>query len=95
MKPFSATPNRSARSIAAVHQQGGQNLEKRFCTQGDLGNCEGKREELWLGNDRTARLCDAPVRAYVIRAGELRQIQFLLGDVSIQTTERYLGCKQR
>jgi hypothetical protein len=23
------------------------------------------------------------------------QIQFLLGDVSIQTTERYLGCKQK
>ena len=24
-----------------------------------------------------------------------REIQFLLGLVSIQTTERYLGCKQR
>jgi len=27
--------------------------------------------------------------------GELEQIQFLLGHVSIQTTEKYLGCKQR
>ena len=35
-----------------------------------------------------ARLCHA-------RGGELEQIQFLLGHVSIQTTELYLGCKQR
>jgi len=27
--------------------------------------------------------------------GELDQIQFLLGHVSIQTTEHYLGCKQK
>jgi site-specific recombinase XerD len=27
--------------------------------------------------------------------GELDQIQFLLGHVSVQTTEKYLGCKQR
>ena len=35
-----------------------------------------------------ARLCHAS-------GGELEQIQFLLGNVSVQTTERYLGCKQR
>ena len=27
--------------------------------------------------------------------GEIEQIQFLLGHVSVQTTERYLGCTQR
>jgi site-specific recombinase XerD len=27
--------------------------------------------------------------------GELDQIQFLLGHDSVQTTEKYLGCKQR
>ena len=28
------------------------------------------------------------------RGGEIEQIQFLLGHASVQTTERYLGCKQ-
>jgi len=35
-----------------------------------------------------ARLCH-------LAGGELDQIQFLLGHVSIQATERYLGCKQK
>ena len=34
-----------------------------------------------------ARLCH-------LAGGELDQIQFLLGHISIQTTERHLGCKQ-
>ena len=34
-----------------------------------------------------ARLCHAA-------GGELEQIQFLLGLASVQTTERYVGCKQ-
>jgi integrase len=35
-----------------------------------------------------ARLCH-------VAGGELDQIQFLLGHVSIQTTKCYVGCKQK
>ena len=35
------------------------------------------------------------LRLYRDAGGELGQIHFLLGHVSVQTTERYLGCKQR
>jgi integrase len=35
-----------------------------------------------------ARLCH-------LTGGELEQIQFLLGHVSVQTSKRYLGCKQQ
>ena len=35
-----------------------------------------------------ARLCH-------VAGGELEQIQFLLGHVSVQTTEQSLGCRQR
>ena len=35
-----------------------------------------------------ARLCR-------VAGGELEQIQFLLGHVSVQTTKQYLGCRQR
>jgi site-specific recombinase XerD len=50
-----------------------------------------------IGNDRLAphdlrRACARLCRA---AGGELEQIQFLLGHVSVQTTESYLGCTQR
>jgi len=35
-----------------------------------------------------ARLCHGA-------GGELEQIQFLLGNASVQTTERYIGCRQK
>jgi integrase len=36
----------------------------------------------------SARLCHSA-------GGELEQIQFLQGHISVQTTERYVGCKQQ
>jgi integrase len=48
-----------------------------------------KRADIKKDLRRTcARLCH-------LAGGELEQIQFLLGHASVQTTERYLGCKQK
>jgi integrase len=55
----------------------------------------------WVKNaiDRwtaSAGIASGPIFRPVNKAGgELEQIQFLLGHISVQTTERYLGCKQR
>ena len=44
-----------------------------------------------LAPDDLRRTC---ARLCLLAGGQLDQIQFLLGHVSIQTTERYLGCRQ-
>jgi hypothetical protein len=62
--------------------------------KGGLAHREGVRKVHWcakVGAARSATLC----RLCHASGGELEQIQFLLGHVSVQTTERYLGCKQR
>jgi integrase len=45
--------------------------------------------EAWQSRAHVPRSC----RDRHSVADELEQIQFLLGHVSVQTTERYLGCK--
>jgi hypothetical protein len=40
-------------------------------------------------------ICDVPVLGSAMLGRRVEQIQFLLGHVSVQTTERYFGCKQR
>ena len=62
--------------------------------KGGLAHREGIREEHWSGEVGAARSA-ADLRSAVPRIGRLEQIQLLLGHVSVQTTERYLGCKQR
>src|ERR1700686_4539275 len=68
--------------------------------------CGFSPKVIWGVVKEKAKLCEIPALAPHDRrrtcarlchqaGGELEQIQFLLGHVSVQTTERYLGCKQR
>src|SRR5512138_1790587 len=56
---------------------------KEFASKAQIGN---------LAPHDLRRTC---ARLCHIAGGELEQIQFLLGHVSVQTTEKYLGCKQK
>jgi len=74
-----------------------------------FGNVHGKQisvKAIWHIVKKSARMIGLPrVAPHDLRrtcarlcqsaGGELDQIQFLLGHVSIQTTERYLGSRQR
>lgn len=55
---------------------------------------QGVREEARNFQARAARSQEV-VRSILSLGDELEQIQFLLGHISVQTTEKYLGCKQR
>ncbi len=63
--------------------------------EGSLAHREGIREEHWSGEVGAARSATDLCSALPCFGRCLEQIQFLLGHVSVQTTERYLGCKQR
>ena len=55
---------------------------KQFASKAQFGN---------LATHDLRRTC---ARLCHVAGGELEQIHFLLGHVSVQTTEKYLGCKQ-
>ena len=50
---------------------------------------------LWLRDSGASSLRRTCTRLWCQAGGELEHIQFLLDHVSVQTTERYLACKQR
>src|SRR5215468_5030187 len=58
-------------------------------------HCEGIRGRLGISKLAPQDLRRSCARFCHDSGGELEQIQFLLGHVSVQTTEKYLGCKQR
>lgn len=76
------------------------------CRKGTVWGTEITEKVVWhVVKEYAARLGVSKLAPHDLRrscarfchdsGGELEQIQFLLGHVSVQTTEKYLGCKQR
>jgi site-specific recombinase XerD len=78
------------RAVARTNKRWGQGISQNVVWYVVRACCERAGLEHIAPHDlrRTcAKLCHS-------NGGELEQIQFLLGHASVQTTERYLGCKQ-
>ena len=86
----SVTEGRIFRAVARAGKVWGKGISQNVVWYVVKGCCERAGLEHIAPHDlrRTcAKLCHTS-------GGELEQIQFLLGHASVQTTERYLGCKQ-
>jgi site-specific recombinase XerD len=84
------TEGRIFRAVARAGKVWGKGISQNVVWYVVKGCCERAGLEYIAPHDlrRTcAKLCHSS-------GGELEQIQFLLGHASVQTTERYLGCKQ-
>ena len=84
------TDGRIFRAVSRAGRVWGDGITQNVVWYVVKGCCEKAGLERIAPHDlrRTcAKLCHSS-------GGELEQIQFLLGHASVQTTERYLGCKQ-
>jgi site-specific recombinase XerD len=84
------TDGRIFRRVSRTGKVWGKAISQNVVWYGVKGCCEKAGLERIAPHDlrRTcAKLCHSS-------GGEIEQIQFLLGHASVQTTERYLGCKQ-
>ena len=70
-------------------------MGNRYDAQSALGDREGGCRTRGHSETCATRLAAHLRQLCHLAGGELDQIQFLLGHVSIQTTEHYLGCNQK
>src|ERR1700747_49128 len=89
-KAAGGSEGRIFRAVARTDKLWGDGISQNVVWYVVKGCCEKAGLEHIAPHDlrRTcAKLCHTS-------GGEIEQIQFLLGHASVQTTERYLGCKQ-
>ncbi len=86
-------PSRRSTKISGEHLRLVARLEYRplEAVHEDMGT---RIAACWV-TGTVSRLSPTAVQLCHVAGGELEQIQFLLGHVSDQTTERYLGSKQK
>jgi len=85
------TEGRVFRAINKAGRIWGDGISRECC-----GMASGWRRRTPHREARTARLAPHVARDCVTwRVASLNKFRFLLGHVSVQTTERYLGCKQK
>ena len=86
--------SRDGRVFRAINKAGPR-LGRRHVAEGALGCRPAAAADAGIEKLAPHDLRRTCARLCHLAGGELDQIQFLLGHVSIQTTERYLGCKQK
>jgi len=64
-------------------------MGRRYDRESGLARRQGVRQKTGDAQARSARPPEIMCRFCHAAGGELEQIQFLLGQVSVQTTERY------
>jgi len=82
--------------LAAQDQQEGPDVGREPDSEGGMAVVRGVGRLAGIPQIAPHDLRPTCARScHLAGGGELKQIQLLLGDVSVQTTERYLGCKQK
>ena len=78
--------------VVSIDQQGGSCMGYGFHTESDRSIVRQAASNSGLSRVAPHDLRRTCAKLCHEAGGELEQIQFLLGHVSVQTTERYLGC---
>jgi integrase len=81
--------------VVSIDQQGRPCLGQRLHAKSNLVHYQAGSVKLLSFSRNAHDLRRTGARLCHQAGGELEQIQFLLGHVSVQTAERYVGCKQR